>query len=136
LRKRVLYLLDGGIESQSVGCHKQYASLVGCSDHLPSLVCGRCQGFLDQQGLTDSDRFKANLVAESRRSDDDDGLDQRIGNQCTIIAVDWNRGERKVPGTFPGSFSADGNKARIWRVMQKMSQVPAAVPSYTDQAYA
>jgi hypothetical protein len=59
-------------------------------------------------------------VAKRRRSDNDDGLDQRIGNQRTIIAIDWNRGERKLSGTFPDSFSADGNKARIWHVMQKV----------------
>jgi hypothetical protein len=117
LREGVLDLLDGRIESQSVGCHEEYTSLVSRSDHLPSLMCGRRQGFFDQEGLPDPDRFKANLAAKRRRRDDDDSLDQRVGNQRTIIAVDRNRGERKLLGTFPGSFSADGNKARIWHVM-------------------
>jgi hypothetical protein len=99
-------------------------------------MCGRRQGFFDQEGLPDPDRFKANLAAKRRRRDDDDSLDQRVGNQRTIIAVDRNRGERKLLGTFPGSFSADGNKARIWHVMQKVSHVTAPVPTYTDQANA
>jgi hypothetical protein len=119
-----------------VGRHEQYASLVGRSGHPPRLARGRSQGFFNQQRLTDSDRFKANLVAKRRRSDDDDSLDQRIGDQGTIIVVDWNRGERKFAGTCPDSFSTDGNKARIRHVMQKMAQVPAAVPSYSDQTNA
>jgi hypothetical protein len=116
-----------------MSCHKENPRLVGCFDHGSSLLCSQSEGFLNQQGLPGPDRFETDLMTKRRRSDDDDGTDQRIGDQSTIVTVDGNRRERESFDTFLSSLSADGNEVCLRHVLQKMSHITTAMPAYTDQ---